>query len=250
MSMFGHAHLAGSGKMKGGQDPIILRWTIFRNTFLWYHGKSRFKVAYSCLPREAGSQLVPVGTLFYPCKTGEIGILNMAQRQWGVLLLVHSVKFTQGNFRYCCYQRNTYLPLNIKIRRFVSSCQVSFVAFLQPFYPKWFSFHSYWNLLLILVIILYDKTNLIKVPLFRSGSCPISFFIILFNLWPWHFVIQSTAICSGRQACKKSLPPPRQSPGTRFCCCFVFFFSDHQGWSYIVTRYRIALYIQNGDMDS
>ena len=54
--------------MKGGQDPIILRWTIFRNTF---HGKIRFKVAFSCLPRAVGSQLVPVGTLSYPCKTGE-----------------------------------------------------------------------------------------------------------------------------------------------------------------------------------
>jgi hypothetical protein len=29
------------------------------------------KVAFSCLPRVAGSQLVAVGTLFYPCKTGE-----------------------------------------------------------------------------------------------------------------------------------------------------------------------------------
>ena len=58
--------LAGSGKMKGGGVGGSEHYNSTLD-----HGKIRFKVVFSCLPRAAGSQLVPVGTLFYPCKTGE-----------------------------------------------------------------------------------------------------------------------------------------------------------------------------------
>jgi hypothetical protein len=39
-----------------------------------------------------------LGLYFIPVKPGKLCILNMAQRPWGVVLLVHSVKVTQGNF--------------------------------------------------------------------------------------------------------------------------------------------------------
>ena len=127
--------------MRGGQDPIILRWTILFYTFLWYHGKVGLNKALSVI-RAAGSRLVLMEFLVL-CNKEDLFTCGLTYVRIG--LPVHSVM--HGGTSVIAVTSETPTLANLLLGGLYRLARSRLSAFCSRFANT--TFHILLNLLLI-----------------------------------------------------------------------------------------------------